>query len=251
MTINFMMTKTLLILWMVFSLNSVLLADESDIKAKLLQQLSGVISNLSQANIHKTSVVGLYEIVLGSEIIYVSADGQFLVQGDIYDIKAGKNITQNKKDNAVSGLLNSIPDNDKIIFKAEKEQYAIHVFTDVDCPYCQKLHKEIPKLNEHGISVKYLASPLAQLHPTALAKMKAIWCAGDGEARKKALDRYKKTRLYKKASCPNSQVVEQQLALAEQLGVRGTPSIFLSSGANIAGYVPAERLIAQIKKITQ
>lgn len=222
-------------------------ANEAEIKAKLASRLSQVLGDVNQANITKTPIENLYEVILDTQVLYVSKDGKFLIQGDMLDMQTGDNLTQQRQAKLVAGLLNTIPEADKIIFKANNEKYFIHVFTDVDCPYCRKLHKEVPELNRLGVSVKYLASPLAQLHPKALKIMQSIWCAKD---RKSAMDRYKKTNKYAKKSC-NSDAVLKQLTLSQKLGVRGTPSIFLSDGTNIPGFIPAKRLLANIQKAKQ
>ncbi len=224
--------------------------NQDSVKKSLIKSLSGVISNIEHASIKATGIAGIYEIILGAELVYVSQDGKFLIQGEMFDLVGGTNITKDRKAIIIGNLLDSIADTDKITFKAKDEKYSIHVFTDVDCPYCQKLHKEVPALNKLGVTVKYLASPLAQLHPTAQEKMQSIWCAGDNKAKKLAIDKYKKTKRYTKTNC-TSTAVAQQLALAQQLGVNGTPSIFLSDGTNIPGFVPAKRLIRRIKAAAQ
>ena len=75
------------------------------------------------------------------------------------------NISTNRINSIKLDILESISDNDKIIFEAQEEKYVINVFTDVDCPYCAKLHANMSQMNDLGITVKYLASPLEQLHP--------------------------------------------------------------------------------------
>ncbi len=114
----------------------------------------------------------------------------------------------------------------KIVFEAENEQYIIHVFTDVDCPYCAKLHSNMDRMNSLGITVKYLASPIAQLHPDAQSAMEKIWCAEDKAI---ALHEYKTNRyLPDSPDCTNP--VAEQLVISQQLGVNGTPSIFFENG---------------------
>ena len=140
-------------------------------------------------------------------------------------------------------MLNNISDSDKIIYSAKDEKYKIHVFTDVDCPYCKKLHREMGTLNDSGITIKYLASPLAQLHPTAQEKMQKIWCATD---RKQAMDNYNIDRSVPDVEKCNNPVASQ-LAISKKLDVRGTPSIFLSDGTNLQGYFPPEELLMEIQ----
>ena len=140
-------------------------------------------------------------------------------------------------------LINNISDSDKIIYPANDKKYIVHVFTDVDCPYCKKLHREMGALNDLGITVKYLASPLAPLHPTAQEKMQRIWCAID---RKKAMDNYNIGRSVPDIERCNNPVASQ-LAISKKLGVSGTPSIFLSDGTHLQGYLPPDKLLMEIQ----
>ncbi len=212
----------------------------------IIKNLAPFFGAINAQDISKTPLEGIYEVVLHSpiEAILISGDGRFLIQGDVIDLttrskmSGSNNIKQLKK-----SLLDGIKDKDKIIFKAKNEKYAVHVFTDVDCPFCKKLHAEVPKMNKLGITVKYLASPLAQLHPTAQGKMEKIWCASD---KVKALDNYKRKNIVPNSkACDNP--VAAQLAIAGQLGVNGTPAIFLPSGTHIPGYVTADKLLKRLE----
>lgn len=199
---------------------------------------------ISVNNISSTPINGLYEIIQDANIFYVSTDSKYLIQGDIIDLKTRINITQVNKDKIISKALNSIPDSEKIIFKAKDEKFVVNVFTDVDCPFCKRLHQHMSGYNKLGITVKYLAAPIASLHPKALARMESIWCADD---RQKAIDVYKKTNKVVTKTCPNNPV-KKQLALSQELGVRGTPTIFLTNGRKIPGYIKPRSLLAELKK---
>ena len=158
------------------------------------------------------------------------------------------NISTNPINSIRKKILNSISEEDKIVFKAENEQYIVHVFTDVDCPYCAKLHANMQGMNSLGITVKYLASPLEQLHPNAQSAMEKIWCAEDKAI---AMHNYKTNRyLPDSPDCINP--VKKQLAISKQLGVNGTPSIFFENGLNVPGFLePDELLNSYLKTIAQ
>jgi thiol:disulfide interchange protein DsbC len=223
-------------------LSSVSFADNNDIQTNL----KPFFGEIKSENIVKTEFKGISEVILEDPIgsIFVSDDGRYYMQGDIIDItKRTKMATSNRVNDLKNELLASVKDSDKIVFKAKNEKYSIDVFTDVDCPFCAKLHGEVEKMNDLGITVKYLASPLASLHPTAQGQMEKIWCATDKVA---AMDNYKKNRVVpNSAKCENP--VASQLKVAQKLGVNGTPSIFLENGENIAGYLPAKALLKRIE----
>jgi thiol:disulfide interchange protein DsbC len=125
-----------------------------------------------------------------------------LIKGDVLNLETLAPLKSSTRVNALKqSLINTIADKDKVIYPANNEKYSVHVFTDVDCPFCKRLHAQVPKMNELGITVKYLASPLASLHPAAQGKMEKIWCAKD---KIKAMNDYKTKNIVPNSSdCAN------------------------------------------------
>lgn len=221
------------------------------ISTQAIAEKSDIIKNLSlifgTSNIEETNFKGVYEVIEKNPIqsFFVSEDGRYLIQGGIIDLITRQKMPESGKLKQLKkAIIDSINEQDKIIFKAENEKHIVHVFTDVDCPFCRKLHAQMPKMNELGITVKYLASPLASLHPTAQGTMEKIWCAKNRIA---AMDDYKKYKTIPDSN-PCKNPVAAQLKIATQLGVNGTPAIFLSDGTHIPGYSPADRLLQTIKR---
>tara|TARA_B100000745_G_C20145533_1_gene392799 strand:+ start:817 stop:1536 length:720 start_codon:yes stop_codon:yes gene_type:complete len=217
----------------------------------VINKLQPYFPSISAENISNSELDGFYEVVLTNpwiDVMYISFDGRYVIQGAVTDLEFMTNLSSTRINSTRKNILNSIDENDKIVFKAENEQYIIHVFTDVDCPYCAKLHANMEKMNSLGITIKYLASPLEQLHPNAQSAMEKIWCAEDKSV---ALHNYKLMRfLPESVECENP--VAEQLAISKQLGVDGTPSLFLADGSNIPGYQdPEELLNSIISKIAQ
>ncbi|MDB3869274.1 DsbC family protein [Candidatus Thioglobus sp.] len=214
-------------------------------KDEVIQNLSRFFDGIDKNDITDSPFKGVYEVITYNPIdsMLISEDGQYLIQGDVVNIKTRSLIQKSSKvKNLKLALINTIKDSDKIIYKAQNEKYQVHVFTDVDCPYCRKLHNNIGKMNDLGISVKYLASPLASLHPKAQAKMQKIWCADD---RNQAMDDYNDSgTIVDVSNCDNP--VADQLEISKQLGVTGTPAIFLSDGTHLPGFVPADKLLSKI-----
>ncbi|BAS67342.1 DsbC family protein [Bathymodiolus septemdierum thioautotrophic gill symbiont] len=237
------MFKKILLVLMLASTQSI--ADKDNI----IKNLAPFFGEINANDIEETNFKGVSEVLLRSPIIrsvLISNNGRYLIEGDVVDLFNRKKMTaSNKVKQLKKSLIDTLNDKDKIIFKAEDEKYVVHVFTDVDCPFCRKLHAEVPTMNEMGITVKYLASPLASLHPTAQGSMEKIWCALD---KAKAMDDYKKYKTIPDSkNCDNP--VAEQLALASKLGVNGTPAIFLSDGTHIPGYAPADKLLKAIKTL--
>ena len=213
----------------------------------IVNKLKPYFPEIKAENISTSVLDGYYEVVLTNpwiDVMYISMDGKYVIQGAVTDLELMTNISTNRINSIKREILESISDNDKIIFNAENEQYAVHIFTDVDCPYCAKLHADMQELNALGITVKYLASPLEQLHPNAQSAMEKIWCAED---RALSIHNYKTSRgrdLPVSPECVNP--VAEQLAISKQLGVNGTPSIFFENGTNLPGYLPPNDVLNRI-----
>lgn len=216
-------------------------------KDEVIQNLSRFFDGIDKKDITDSPFKGVYEVITYNPIdsMLISEDGQYLIQGDVVNIKTRSLIQKSSKvKNLKLALISAIKDSDKIIYKAQDEKYQVHVFTDVDCPYCRRLHNSIGQMNDLGISVKYLASPLASLHPKAQGKMQKIWCADD---RNQAMDDYNDSGTIVDASnCDNP--VADQLEISKQLGVTGTPAIFLSDGTHLPGFLPADKLLRKIQE---
>lgn len=224
---------------LLFSLNAVA-APEDDIRSSL-QLLDPNIPILS---IESERLPGFYAVTLATgEILYVSEDRRFILSGQLYQLpeQGGVvNLTEHRLKQYRLNALASVEDKDLVIYPAEGEPKArLKVFTDVDCPYCRKLHAEVPTLNRMGVEVAYLAFPRSGPGTPTAEKMEAIWCL-EGVERLKAMDRSKSGQENSPQSCNSA--VNDQFVLGQQLGVTGTPTIIFEDGSVVPGYVPAERL---------
>lgn len=183
---------------------------------------------------------GLYQVQLqGGRQLYASEDGQFLLQGYLFQVKDGKpvNLTEAAETQGVAKLMAAIPVSEMVVFAPKQPKTHITVFTDTDCGYCQKLHSEVPELNRLGVEVRYLAFPRQGLESAAAKELASVWCAKDPL---NAMDRAKTSQPVADVACENP--VAKQYALGQMIGVSGTPAIVLANGKIIPGYQPAPQL---------
>lgn len=219
---------------------------EAIIRAKLAAAMPGA----EITSVAPSPIAGVYEVVLdGSEAAFVSADGVYLISGDLYQALPGKglvNVTEQRKGGLRKDVLAKLAPGDMINFIAKgKEKGAVYVFTDTDCGYCRKLHQEVPQLNAAGITVHYLAFPRSGPEGETFRQMTAVWCAVD---RNKALTDSKRGVSLPAAPLACRAPVAEQYKLGVSMGVRGTPAIFLVDGTQIGGYLPAAELIDKVVK---
>lgn len=213
-------------------------ADDADI-VQVKKALESMAPGAKADSITATSLPGLYEVIVGTEIVYISKDGHYMLQGDLVDVQAQKNLTEAKRGAGRLKLVNALSENAMIVFapKNQPVKHTITVFTDVDCGYCRKMHSEMAELNRHGIKVRYLMFPRAGKNSPSYDKAVSVFCSKDRNA---ALTRAKATGNIEKKTCVNP--VDQHMALVERLGLTGTPTLMLEDGRLMPGYVPAQRL---------
>ena len=217
-----------------FALAQTYAEETVDVKAKLEKIMPGVKVD-SVAELNNT---GLYEAVINGEIVYFTEDLRYVIQGDVVSLETRQNITENKRVSIRKQALASLKETDMIVYESTKKaEHTITVFTDIDCGYCRKLHKEVPRMNELGIEVSYLAYPRAGVGSESYNKFVSAWCADD---KLDALTLAKNGRAIPSKSCKNP--VSAQFALGQVLGVTGTPAIVLEDGTLVPGYLSAEKL---------
>lgn len=218
-----------------FAVSSQAMAGEAAIQKKLNQ----LIPNAPAANIKESVIPNLYEVSLGGKIIYMSSDGQYIVNGHIIDLDTRENLTEQALNKTRKTTLDRLSASSMIVYPAQgQKKRTITVFSDIDCPYCRKLHKEIPVLNQAGIEVRYMAYPRAGIGSEAYKKAVSVWCAQDSA---KAMDKAMTNGHVTSKTCQNP--VQKHMQQAEMFGVTGTPYILFDSGKMIPGYAPAKELI--------
>jgi thiol:disulfide interchange protein DsbC len=215
-------------------------ADEASDKA-IRKTLESLNLEIPVESISSSPLNGLYEVNLkGGRVLYASADGQFVMQGNLYQIQGGKpvNLTEKVERQAISKTINGIPSAEMVVYPAVGETKShITVFTDTTCPYCHKLHGEVPELNKRGIEVRYVAFPRQGLGSPGDEQLQAVWCSKD---RRDAMDRMVDGKNIKAPKCDNP--VTKQFEIGQSIGVNGTPAIVLADGQVIPGYQPAPQV---------
>ena len=209
----------------------------------LVEKIKPLIGSAPDA-IKTTPVPGVFEASFGTELLYVSADGRYVFSGDLIDAQTKTSLSETARASGRKNLMGKIDASKTIEFKAKgDEKYVLYAFTDVDCPYCVKLHKEVPALNEKGVTVRYLAYPRAGVGSPSYKKMVNVWCADDKAAALNALKNDGKAAPDKECTNP----VADDYELGQKLGVDGTPALLTADGTMIPGYRPADQLVHMLE----
>jgi thiol:disulfide interchange protein DsbC len=191
----------------------------------------------------QSPVDGMYQTSIDGVSGYVSADGRYFIVGDMLDLASHVNVTEQQRQAQRRSLLQKIEPDEAILFAPAKPKYTVMVFTDVDCPYCRKLHGELAQLQARGIAVRYMAFPRSGPNTQAWRTMTAVWCSSD---RRGALTRATRGDAVSAAGKCSDAVIAKHYALGQQLGIPGTPMIVLSDGTSLGGYLSPDNLLAAL-----
>ena len=201
------------------------------------------VGDAGQSAVRATAVPNLYEVRLGDQFVYVTADGKFFLHGDLYETHGQRNLTESSRRGLRREIVRGIDPTTLIVFEPSEPKHTVTVFTDVDCPYCAKFHLEVPELNALGVRVRYAAWPRSPKGTESYSRSVSVWCARDPH---RAMTDAKAGRNIEQAECESP--VQVHFDAGRSLGVRGTPTIVTEDGDTIGGYVPHRELVEMLEQ---
>ena len=213
-------------------------AQEAAIRKNLAERLPqlGKIDEVS-----KSPIPGLYELRVGTELLYTDEQGQYVIQGSLIDTKTRTNLTEARINKLTQIDFASLPLKDAILIKQGTGARKMVVFGDPNCGYCKKLERDLVTLKD--VSIYTFLYPI--LGPDSNVKARDIWCARepakvwrnwmvDGNTPPKAM-----------GSCDVS-ALERNLALGTRARVNGTPAVVFEDGSRAPGAIPADQLESRL-----
>ena len=219
-------------------------ADAKTDEQVIRKSLSQTMASLPIDTIAPTPVKGIYQITSQGQVAYVTADGNYLFAGNLLDLKNQVNLTEQVKNKERVALLKTIPASNMVIFAADGAKKAtLTILTDPTCPYCEKLHREIPALQKAGVEVHTILTPRAGAGSPGFVESSQIMC---GKQREADMDTAMARKPLTGPACQDA-MINTNMALAEKLGMSGTPYIILPDGTAVPGYRPAAALIAVLE----
>ena len=216
-------------------------APSSEIQLMIQQKLNTFAPGLTVDAIEEAAVDGFYEVSIGARVVYFSNDGKFMFLGELLDTDNQENLTEKRRAKLVTKKLEKYGEDQMIVIGPRDPKNYITVFTDVDCPYCAKFHRDVPELNEAGVQVRYLLFPRTGIGGRSYKRAVGVWCAED---RIESVGIAKAGGEVPFKDCENP--VQGHFELGQEIGIRGTPAIILDDGRMIGGYVPPDRLFSQL-----
>ena len=227
---------------LIVSLFGLVLSDVNADEAAIRQAMSTSMPSVKVDSVKPAVVKGLFEVVVGANIYYVSEDGKYLLQGRLVDVAARKDLTEEKLNVTRKLAIEKMGQANMIVFKPKITKYTVTIFTDIDCGYCRKLHSEIDQYLAQGITIQYLFFPRAGKGSDSYNKAVSVWCAEDRNA---ALTAAKKDQKLPEKTCDNP--IDKHMQLAAEFDVKGTPMIISENGNVYPGYLPAKQLVEALE----
>lgn len=214
------------------------LATAQTIPEKVVETAEKLIPGSKPDSMLATPVPGLYQISFGMQVIYLFEDGQYLLSGDLVHVDTKTNLSEEARKSGRKTVIDGLDERGMVVFSPPEFTSTITVFTDTECGYCVRLHREIQQILAGGVRVRYLGFPRAGLGSSAHKTLVSVWCSDDPL---QAMTDAKQGKAVEPRICETE--IEKHMQAARAVGVRGTPTIVLQDGKVIPGYVPAGDLV--------
>ena len=236
------MNSFLRIFTLVFGISAAFHAAADDSIAELKKSLTKRLPQFEVSFVDKTPIEGIYQVIIGGQVIYMTQDARYMIDGNLIDLSTKKNYTEEAMSVIRLGQIEKLGEDKMVVYTPETIKHTITVITDIDCPYCRRLHSEMDQYMAGGVKVRYIFMPLKGQgdYRTTVS----VWCAKD---QNEALDMAKSGAELEAKDCENP--IDEHLKVSKSMGVRGTPAIILQDGSMLPGYVPANKLIAQLANL--
>ncbi|MFM2056299.1 MAG: hypothetical protein RLY71_684 [Pseudomonadota bacterium] len=209
-------------------------ADEAEIRKTLTERFDG-LPKIDE--VRPSPIPGLWEVRLGTDIVYTDDKGHYIVQGAVIETSSRRNLTQERIDKLTAIDFASLPLKDAIVWKNGNGKRKIAVFADPNCGYCKRFEKDLQNVKD--ITVYTFVIPI--LGGDSPEKSRSIWCAKDNTSAWRDWMISGATPPRAMGQCDSS-AIERNSALARKHKVNGTPAIVFEDGTRAPGAIPAAEL---------
>ena len=211
--------------------------------AQIRKALAERIPQLAQIDeVTATPMQGLYEVRIGTDLYYTDAGGNYLIQGELIDTKARRNLTEDRVNKLTAIDFKSLPFNDAFKVVHGKGERQIAIFEDPNCGYCKRFEKDMQKVD--NVTMHVFLYPL--LSPDSAEKSRNIWCAKDRAVAWQ--DHMLKDVTPAAASC-DVKALERNLQLGRKHKITGTPTIIFADGSRVPGAIAATEVERRMNEL--
>lgn len=212
----------------------------AEVRARVVSKLQGA----KPSDVGPSPIPGVYEVTSNGQVAYVTADGRYLLFGNLYDLDKGTNLTADRLNLARSRMLASASESQMIVYGPQNAKHTVTVFTDIDCIHCRNFHAHIDDYTKAGIRVRYVLFPRTGPGTESWRTAELVWCSKD---RRDALTRAKRGEPLTTKACGDAPL-RAQFEFGTRMGVEGTPTVFTPGGERIGGYMPPAEMLQALKE---
>lgn len=222
---------------------SLVRADEAAIR----RNLSARVPDLPRIDdVRPSAMPGLWEVRVGTEIIYSDADGSFLIEGALIDTRRQVDLTQERETALKAFDYDKLPLRDAVTWSRGNGSRQLVVFADPNCSYCRKFETllgDVPNVTVHTFLIPILGDDSA-------AKARAIWCAP--VAKRGVIWRRWMVDAIAPPAAPacDTSALDRNLALQQRHGIVGTPSLVFRDGERVSGVMTSMALEKKFASLT-
>lgn len=213
-------------------------------EAAIRKNLGERIPQLQQIDeISKTPMNGLWEVRVGTDILYTDSEGNFLIQGSLIETKQKRNLTEERVDKLTSIDFSALPIKDAFTIVRGNGKRKVAVFEDPNCGYCKRFERDLQKVD--NVTVYMFLYPI--LGGDSPEKSRNVWCARDkGKAWQ---DWMVRDAALPTGTCDAS-ALARNLEFGKKHKITGTPTLFFVDGSRVPGAIGApqvEKFLADAK----
>ena len=212
-------------------------------EATIRKNLSERLPNMPKIDeVSKTPMNGLYEVRMGSDIMYSDAEGHFLIQGNLIDVRQKRNLTEERVDKRSSSPLDQLPLKNTFSQVRGKGKRKLVVFADPNCGFCKRFERDLQKLD--NVTIQHVLYPI--LGEDSKTKSKNIWCARD---KAKVWNDWMIQGVTPPAAQCDSAAIEANVEFGRKHRITGTPTLFFADGSRVVGAVPLSQIENQLSTV--
>ena len=200
-------------------------------EATIRKNLSERLPNLPKIDeVSKTPMNGLFEIRMGNEVMYSDAEGVFLIQGTLIDVKQKRNLTEERLDKLAAIPFDQLPMKSAFTQVRGNGKRKLAVFADPNCGYCKRFEKDLQKLD--NVTIHHFLYPI--LGEDSKIKSRHIWCAKD---KAKTWNNWMVNGTTPPAAHCDVSAIEAVVAFGQKNRITGTPMLLFADGKRVPGAV--------------
>ena len=182
--------------------------------------------------VRATPMGGLYEVRVGTDLFYTDAKGNFLIQGELIDTKARRNLTEDRITKLSAVSFSALPLKDAFVTVNGNGKRKMAVFEDPNCGYCKRFERDLQ--NVDNVTIYTFLYPI--LSPDSAEKSRNIWCAKD---RNNAWNDWMLREKTPAAASCDTAALQRNLAFGKKHKITGTPTLLFANGARVPGAIGA------------